>query len=167
MTVAITNIIHALSANWVVTKAPRLGILIAQGKYTESDNLFLKSFLVALFVVFISAGSFWCLGYILNVVDHPFKSHILPPLCLGLFLMGILFNSVFNNLAMYLRAQKREPFAPIYFIGGILILALSMIFGKRFGVFAVAASYFSVLTFIQGPISVFIFLRSRADRGKI
>ena len=163
MTVGVANILLAFSSNWLVTKAPSLGGLIAQRKYTESRNLFKKSFFLSLLAASFGTATFLLLAYLLNMSQHPFRYRFLPPVSIGLLLIATVFNLLSMNLSIYLRAQKKDPMAYLYLVSGIFTLGLALILGVRFGALGVTAAYFIVVIFFQAPISILLFLRYRTD----
>jgi len=163
MSVAMNNILLALASSWVVTKLPHFGILIETNNQRKAKTLFLKSFLISLTTICLGAFVIWCLGYLLYSNDHPLKARILPPFPMGVFLLGTILNCSTNNLSIYLRAYKSDPLAILYLVTGILILAMAIFLGNKFGSIGITSSYFLILAFIQFPFSLLIFLKYQAN----
>lgn len=163
MTNSLTNILVAISSNWVVTKGPRFGSLIAQRRFQELDNLFLRSFLVVLFVSFLGAAVGLGAVLVLNLAHLPLSLRILPPLPIAFFLACAVFSSVLISLSIYLRAFKQEPLVGIFLMGSLAVAILAILFGSRYGALGIGVSYFAVLLGFELPISVIIFWHRRAS----
>jgi O-antigen/teichoic acid export membrane protein len=166
MTVTLNQVLLAISSNWVVTKAPRLGVLIAQRKYKELDRVFSRSFGVSLAVVSSGAVVIWGLACLLYLARHALATRILSPLPMGLFLVATVLSSANTSLAVYLRAHKREPLAKIYLVSGILILALGLILGASLHAVGVTGGYLAVIALLQLPWSWAVFYRCRINWHK-
>jgi hypothetical protein len=164
LTISLNSILFALSSNWLATKAPLLGVLVAQNRYRESDALFLASFRASLKVILLGGAALLLGCFMFNITDHPLRWRILPPFPFALLVAATAINSLINNLSIYFRAQKEEPIALTCLLGGLLVVSLSIILGSRFGVTGIACVYLAVLVFLQGPISFLIFFRSRGRR---
>ena len=166
MTVSLSSILLAFSSNWLVTRAPRFGMLVAQGKYTELDHLFSTAFRVSLLVVCSAVIVFMLLSYILNGSHHALSFRILPPLSFGLLLVGTGISLISTNISVYLRSHKREPLVFLYLLGAILILTSSTVLARPYGALGVSGSYCAV-ALVQGPISLLFFLRFRTRMREI
>lgn len=162
MTVTLNLVLLAISSNWVVVKAPRFGVLIAQREYQELDWLFMRSFTVSAAVVFGGAVVIWMIVYMLDLSQHPLGLRLLPPLPMGLFLLATAFSSVNTSLSTYLRAHKKEPLSFIYLSSFIIIITLALLLAKPFGAVGVTAGYLGAVTLFQVPASLIIFLQCRA-----
>lgn len=167
MTVTLAIVLLAISSNWVVTKAPRFGVLIARGEYRKLDQLFLKSFYASVAAAALGAVVIGFGVVLLNLIHHPFSSRILPPLPTALLLLGTVVNSVTMGISVYLRAHKREPLAPVYLLTSLVVLALALMLGKRFGAVGIAAGYLGTLVFIQLPLAFIIFRRKRMEWHRV
>ncbi|GAC1538798.1 MAG: membrane protein [Herpetosiphon sp.] len=156
-------VLAALSSNWVVTKAPKFGVLISQHNYSALDNLFRKSFTVSLGVVLAGAGGMWGLTFLLYTFFGSLGHRLLPPLPTALLLVAVIFSSATTSLSTYLRAHKQEPLAGVYFGTSVLTGLLAVLLGVRFGATGVAAAYLAVVAIVQFPLSLFIFRRRRRE----
>ncbi len=162
MTATLGSVLSALASNWVVTRGPRMGVLIAQGQYGELDATFFRAFTAAVGVICAGATGTWGLICLLYTVENPLGLRILPPLPSGLFLLAMVFSTVNVCLATYLRAYKKEPLAAVSFIATVLTFGLAAVLGRYFGATGVCAAYLGVLACIQFPLSVWIFAYCRA-----
>jgi hypothetical protein len=161
MMITLNNVIIAIATNWVVTKAPRFGSLIALRQYVELDALFKRSFSTSVGVAALGAVMGWLGIVILGVFDLPLATRVLLPIPAGLILLSGLFTTIITGLSVYLRAHKREPLVWIYLTSSLIISALTMMLGRQWGATAIALGYCLVLAIFQLPVSLIIFRRSR------
>ena len=166
LTATLCSVLLAMSSNWVVTKAPRFGMLVAQQKYRELDQLFLRSLIVSLVVVCCGAAAIFGLIYELHAFHHPLASRILQPLPAGLFLLATVITSATTCLWTYLRAHKRETLATIFLCTAIFTLLLAVLLGTHLGAVGITAAYLAVVVSVQFPFSLHIFRRCRAEWHK-
>ena len=167
MTVTLSLVLLALSSTWVVTKAPRFGVLIAQGNYRELDRLFRSSFLVSIGVSCLGAFIIGLGVFLLHWVGHPLSARLLRPLPTLLLLSGAVLNSATMGLSVYLRAHKREPLASVYLLTALVVLATTLLLGARFGALGITAGYLGSVAVIQLPISIIVFQRRRAEWHRV
>jgi hypothetical protein len=167
MTVSLALVLLAVSSNWVVTKGPRFGVLIAQGEYQELDRLFRRSFISSLAVSCLGAVTIVLGVFLLPWFHLPLSARLLPPLPTVLLLSGTVLNSATLGISVYLRAHKREPLAQIYLLTALVVLALALVLGERFGDLGITGGYLGAIAFIQLPLSLLVFRRCRAEWHKV
>jgi hypothetical protein len=167
MTVTLALVLLAVSSNWIVTKGPRFGVLIAQGEYRELDRLFRKSFLSSIAVSCLGAVTIALGVFLLYRFQHPLSARILSPLPTVLLLSATILNSATMGISIYLRAHKREPLAPVYLLTSLVVMALALALGERFGALGITAGYLGAVAFIQLPLSLLVFRRRRAEWHKV
>ena len=167
MTVTLAMVLLAVSSTWVVTKAPRFGVLVALGDYRELDRLFRRSFFSSIAVSCLGAVTIGLGVFLLHRFGHPLSARVLPLLPTVLLLSGTVLNSATMGISVYLRAHKREPLAPVYLLTALVVLVSALVLGKRFGSLGVAAGYLGALAFIQLPLSFIVFRRRRAEWHRI
>ena len=168
LTATLAMVLLAVSSNWVVTRGPYFGVLIARGSFKELDRLFWRSLLASLVIVALGASVVTLGVYFLSYFRHPLSDRILPPLATFFLLLGTVFNSATIGLAVYLRAHKREPLAGTYLVTGILILAFALFLAGPFGAEGVTFGYLAGVACIQFPWAIRIFRRCRREwRGPL
>jgi hypothetical protein len=167
MTVTLAMVLLAVSSNWVVTKAPRFGVLIARGDYRELDRIFRRSFISSLVVSCLGTAAIGTGVFLLHWFNHPLSSRILSPLPTFLLLLGTVLNSATTGLSVYLRAHKREPLAPVYLLTASIVFALALVLGGRFGAMGITSGYLGAIALIQLPLSVLVFRRCRVEWRRI
>jgi len=141
MTWSLISVLSSVSNNWVKPKAPYFGILIAQKKYEQLDNLFRRLVIIVSTVAGIGALSIWILVFSLNKIHFPLIDRILPPLPLALFLMATFTQTISIPFSIYLRAHKEEPAMVLSVVSAILICTSNLTFGKYYSVTGMATGY--------------------------
>jgi O-antigen/teichoic acid export membrane protein len=163
MTNTLTNVVMAMSSNWVVTKAPRFGVMIAGRNWRELDRSFFRSFCISLVVAAALAVAAAGLIAGLNLLGSPLAYRVLPPLPASLFLAASVISSALASLTIYLRAHKREPLTAVFLLGSLAIALLAVLLAPQFGATGVGAAYFAVLVLFELPVSTAVFLRLRGS----
>jgi len=167
MTVTLAMVLVAVSSNWVVTKGPRFGVLIARGEYGELDRLFRKSFAESVAVSGLGAFAIGLGIVVLERFHHPLSARLLAPLPAFLLLAGGALSSATLGISIYLRAHKREPLAPVFLFTALAVLALSLVLGGRFGALGITVAYASVLAVVQLPLTIAVFRRRRREWHRV
>ncbi|NQT57646.1 MAG: hypothetical protein HQ557_01560 [Bacteroidetes bacterium] len=133
MTWAIVSMIESVSFSWMNTRMPQFGILIAQKKYAELDRLFSQLFRITVGFVVLGALCVWLLIYGLQISGLEIGDRLLPILPVTLLLIHRILNVMINNMALYLRAHKREPMLIPSVIGAILVGTSTFLLGSTYG----------------------------------
>lgn len=157
LTNTLANVLVALSSNWVVTKAPRFGGLVATRRFKELDRSFFRSLAISSMVASLGAAVAAILIYALNLSGNPLSARVLSPLPATLILLSGIVSSVLAGLAVYLRAHKKEPLVLVSVSASLMITLLSVLLGKWAGATGIATGYLGVLVLYQLPVSGIIF----------
>ena len=165
MTWAIVGLVGSISISWLSPRVPQFGMLIAQKRYGDLDQLFWKITRIVTLVTFLVAVSIWGGVCLLNVIDHPIatqlSSRLLPPIPTGFFLLGQLLLVVSAPFSIYLRAHKEEPVMVVSVTAAIFIALATLVLGKSFSATGVSIGYFLVHV-IAVPFVFLIWFRCRA-----
>jgi O-antigen/teichoic acid export membrane protein len=161
LTNTLANVLVAISSNWVVTKAPRFGGLIAQRQFKELDRSFFRSLTMSGIVACVGAVAGAGFTYILYRIGNPLSTRILPPLPATLFFLAGAVSAILAGLAVYLRAHKKEPLVGIFLTGSVLIIILTLWLAPVYSTTGIAAGYLSVLALYELPVCLWIFRHSR------
>jgi len=165
MTWAIVGLVGSISISWLSPRVPQFGMLIAQKRYGDLDQLFWGITRIVTSVTFLVAASIWGGVCLLNALDHPlairFASRLLPPIPTGFFLLGQLLMVVSAPFSIYLRAHKEEPVMVVSVTAAILIALATLILGKYYSATGVSVGYFLVHV-IAVPFVFLIWSRCRA-----
>ncbi len=97
---------------------------------------------------------------ILNFLNDPFASRLLPLLPMTLLICGVIIAHILAPASVYLRAHKKEPYALLSISLGVMIGLSSFILGKQFSAIGVAVAYLGS-NLILFPWGLAIFYRSR------
>ena len=148
-----------------MTKGPRFGVLIAQGEYLELDRLFRKWFLSSIAVSCLGAVTIALGVFLLHRFQHPLSARILsplPPSCYCRRRYELRHPGDFDLSA----STQAEPLAPVYLLSSLVVLALALMLGERFGALVITAGYLGAVAFIQLPLSFIVFRRRRSEWHK-
>ena len=163
MTWQIVGAIQAVATIWVLTKAPKFGMLIAAREYSVLDAKWRTAALVSMvlmlsgvFVVFISI-------YYLRHNEWSPINRLLSPLPFLLLAGGAVLTQGVQCIAIYLRAHKREALMPVGLTTGVLMGISVWQLGMDYGAPGAAAAYFLVMSTVSFPMAVFIWRRCRLE----
>ncbi len=160
ITITLGNVLTAAASNWIVTRAPAFGMLIAKRRYAELDAQFRRTMtLSALFAVVIAA-LLLALIWLLGVVRPALAERVLPLPAAAILLLGATLNAVLTGIAVYLRAHKKEPLVAVYLLGSGATLLAAMLLTPVVGVTGTLALY-TVIIGLQLPASYLILRRCR------
>ena len=162
MTWSVVSVLSAMSSAWILTRAPRFGMLTARRAYADLDRIFLRVTMASLSVASCGAVLIWGGVYLLYASHHPLSLRILPPLPAGLFLAAIVLMQISVSQGAYLRAHKQEPFVGLWVFSGILISLSTWLLGRRFGAIGMAAGFLGVIALLVIPVGTIIWWRCRA-----
>jgi hypothetical protein len=161
MTWSLMLALSAVASTWVLAKAPRFGVLIAQKKYEQLDRLMLRTTTAAVIVAAAGALIFFLGIYALNMAGHPLADCLLGPVPTAVFLAATVLMQVCYAQSSYLRAHKQEPFLVISVPAGLLIGVLTIVFGRAYGANGMAWAYLAVTGLFIIPAGTLIWLRCR------
>lgn len=133
MTWAITWMIVSFSSSWIGTRMPQLGILIANRQYEELDRLFSRLFLITVVISIFCSLIFWLLIYGLHIFNMEIKDRLLPILPITLLLIDRIILVMIADMALYLRAHKKEPMMIPSLIGALLAGTSTWLLGAAYG----------------------------------
>ncbi|MBP89488.1 MAG: hypothetical protein CMJ64_22725 [Planctomycetaceae bacterium] len=165
MTWTVLTAIQAAGLAWVQTRAPRFGMLIAEGRYEELDQLFRRLTILSLAIVTTVAAAFWGVVYGLHALPHPLAERVLAPDALAVFTLAIILYHVPHCQAFYIRAHKREMLLFAGVASSIMIGLSVWWLGGRFGPIGAGAGYLAVIGLFVLPYQTLIWRRCRAERS--
>lgn len=156
------SVITSIAGAWLAPRVPTFGILIAQKKYDELDDLFWR---VTRIIIGITTGlsvMLWGLIYVLNLFEVSIAKRVLPPLPAGIFIIAQCMVAVSIPFSAYLRAHRQEPLVKLSVLGAFLIGTSTYVLGKYFSSIGMAVGYLG-LNIILIPC---VFLIWRACKQK-
>ena len=110
----------SVANTWLTAIIPRLNMLIAERKWQELDDLFMKNLYRTMGTMVIGGGSYFVIYYVLAGEIHFFQ-RVLPPFVMAMLYISWIMQSWVNGIAVYLRAHKKEPLMQISVINGIWV----------------------------------------------
>lgn len=161
MTWAIVSMIGSVSYPWITTRMPQLGILIAHHQYAELDRLFSRLFRITVGIAAVLSLVVWLLIYGLHLSDLKIGDRLLSMLPVTLLLIHRILNVMIDDMALYLRAHKREPMMIPSVVGAILAGTSTWLLGAAYGPTGAAAGFLALGIIWGMPSCLFIFFRCR------
>lgn len=144
----------AIGTTWTVTKIPRWGAMIAQGKLYNFEREWLTGSKFHIGVVVLSQlGALFAISLI-HLIGFEFSGRFLSPPAFCGFALGIVFHSFWLVFSHYFRASRQEPFLMVTIISAVIYLGAAWAF-KSQGSIAITYS-FALANLIGSIISFFI-----------
>jgi len=151
--------LYTVSLTWLVTKAPLLGTLRARQHTQEMQTLFKRSAEQSVVVYVILAVAAMAGLESLSVFYPQLAQRFLPPPLFGLLLISFMATLVVGNMAVFLRAFKKEPLVWVNVVTGLLVGFCVWQFGQRWGAPAMVLSLLLISIFVSLPWSFSIWYR--------
>ena len=161
MTWAFISALTGVVSSWITPKAPVFGMLIAQHKFAELDQIFWRLTIVVALVATLGAFFIWLLIYGLVKFDIPFSQRMLSPFATGCFLVATIIHTAGLPMSTYLRAHKKEPLLMLSIVYGVFTGVVVVVLGRYYSVDVVAIGYLAVMV-IVAPFNVIIWRNCRA-----
>lgn len=162
MSLNLIGALFAVASSWIYPKMPLFGMLISEKKYKELDRLFWRITKIVAGVTIVGAFAIFIILFALNIINHSLASRFLPLSPFLLFLIPNVLIILSLPMASYLRAHKKEPFAFLSVVEGVLIGSLTLLAGKAYGVAGIGASYLSV-NIVTVSLTMLIWYRCRNE----
>jgi hypothetical protein len=159
------NIVQSLSGiagMLVQTKAPTFGMLIAQRKWSDLDQLAFRVGVSSIAIAIAGVIAILASDYALNEFHVPFARRLLPFVPFMLLTIGMIAVQVTIPMSVYLRAHKREPLLALSVGTGLMIGASTIGLGYYFGQMGMTTGYAAISVFVVLPWATFILLRFRS-----
>lgn len=160
MTWAFIAALTGVASSWIAPKAPLFGILVAEQKYDELDQIFWRLTGVVIIVSGIGACGIWGLVYALNVMHHPLALRLISPTAAANLLLATVILASALPMSTYLRAHKKEPLLVLSLINGVLTGIVVVVTGRYFSVEGLAMGYLAVMA-LTTPFNVIVWQRCR------
>ncbi|MGV2337415.1 MAG UNVERIFIED_CONTAM: hypothetical protein LVR18_26140 [Planctomycetaceae bacterium] len=167
MTWTVLTALQSASMAWLESKRPQMGMLIAKCRWQELDQVFFRmSFhamtgLTAGLTVF--CGTVWWLGTCDEWLCIRLADRLLPFYPTLLFSIALLMLQPALCTNLYIRAHKRDPFLAAAVVSSSWVAILQFAFGRGLGTSGVALGYLLGTAFIQTPLWLAIWARSRRE----
>lgn len=160
MTLAILGVISLVSINWLMTKTPKMNMLVSQGKLTELNKLFKQSFLNSVLFYILISVMFLMFVYTLQKFNFQYKDRFLDFNKTLIFLICNLIALITTSFSTYLRTFKKEPFVIYNLFNAIITILLLNYFLINKSDIVGFVNYMLILNLlILLPIGALIFLK--------
>lgn len=154
----------SISLVWVTTKAPRFGVLVANGESRTLDREWRGATLHAVTLMALGAVAVSGAALLLNTINWAPIHRILSPVPLSMLAVGAVFAAAVQCIAIYLRAHKTELLTANGLISGSLMAALVWFLGGTYGALGVAGGYLAVMAGVTFPMALVVWNRFRLAR---
>jgi len=148
MTWSLATALSAVGAAWLLPRVPQFGMMVAQKRFDEMDQLFWRLTFVIFGVTISGAAVIWLLVFALNYYNHFLAHRLLPPLPTSLLLITTIIYTVTYPMATYLRAHKKEPLLFLSVILGVLIGLSTWLLGKHYSALGIAVGFLTIYALI-------------------
>jgi len=163
MTWEIVAGIQSVATIWVMTKAPRFGMLVAGREFIILDLKWRKAALISLLLMLCGVIVVFLLMNYLEKTHWDPINRLLAPLPFLMLAGGAVFAQAVQCIAIYLRAHKREVLTPVAIITGILMSMTVWQYGGAYGALGAAGSYLIVMSSVTFPMALIVWRRSRHE----
>lgn len=109
MTWMFVSALTAIGSAWVAPKAPMFGMLAAQRKYQELDEMLRKLTITVAGISMVAAFLIWSGIFILNKLDNPYAYRLLSPGAAACLLAATVIQLISLPTATCLRSHRKEP----------------------------------------------------------
>jgi O-antigen/teichoic acid export membrane protein len=141
MSLQLVRIIANVALQWIYTKGPQFGMLVANRAWAELDALWRRS-TIQVFV-------FYLLGYGAFLLAIPLVGQFFPkvparlaPFAVNAWLGGAMVTQILvGAMSMELRAHKKEPMMWISIMAAVLSPLLMLVLVRHWGITGEAAGY--------------------------
>jgi len=160
MTWSLYGTLTSVGSAWVSPRVPQFGMMVAQKRYAEMDQLFWRLTIIVTCITILVAMAIWLLVCGLNYYDSFLARRLLPPLPTALFLITAIIHTASIPMSTYLRAHKKEPLLFLSVFLGCLVGLSTWLLGKHYAAFGMAVGYLVIYAMIF-PMIVFVWQRCR------
>jgi len=156
MSQKIFDTVQSTGFTWVNSKAAKFGTMRAQGKHSEAWTIFRKSLLFGSLLVF----SMGALGVIGLSICHYIRLGSIAERFLGirdisLMAINATLGCIISGIIVYIRTEKKDPFAVIYAIAAISQIILYVFAAPIYGIAGFISISILVNIFIFAPACIF------------
>jgi hypothetical protein len=135
------NALAGAASAWVLSRMPQFGALIARREWGKLDDLFGRSYRQSIMVLAPVSFIVWAIAAVLNGATGTWVGpgllrigdRFLPPVPLGMVLLGGLVQHCGLMMACYLRAHRRDPYAKVFIALGAVTAVVALAVGRAGG----------------------------------
>jgi len=161
LTLTIITVVNGIANSWIVTKVPKLNVMVAQKKYDDLNHLFKKSILAGLFIQ-IALSGLSVLGIIgLTYFFPEFGKRLLSLHLIIWLLISQIPQFFITAFSLYLRAFKREPFMILLVVNALSMVVSIYVLMYRLHDFKLFIYSMSVVNIFILLFGIFIYINKR------
>jgi hypothetical protein len=163
MSLSVCSALAGIAVSWMSTKAAPMGMLVAQNKIVELNQVFRKT--VAQSSAFLLVASVVVLGglWIVSRYAPKYAARVLPIPSFALLVLAIVLGHIVQCEAYYLRAHKREPFLWFWVLIAFITIVAITTAAKFGGMFSVALAYLLCAGVLRLSAGTYVFLSKRRE----
>jgi hypothetical protein len=152
------NAINAVAYAWVYSKAPRMGMLGANGRLDDlravvRDSIRLSSFVAA------GGAALVMVAFVLMLYVHYWADRFLSAGSMLFLMLAVVVLQRSNVETTAIRFQKIEPFIPASAGCAVLVCGSNVLMARYFGEFAVCFSFAVIMIVVTVPWNHRIYAR--------
>lgn len=138
----LANMLGLFAITLVTVRSPKMGELVAHKDFKNLDKVFWLAFWQSIGMFIAGAGAILSLGWVLQ--RAPIMARFLSWPEMAILLLAYLLVHIMGALSLYLRAHRKELFAPLSVIGAVLISSGAWYGARYYGTWGVIWSIFLV-----------------------
>lgn len=159
LTLMVFNTLLTVSMSWVNAKAPVLAGCIARGEFDQARAIFRGVAYRSAIANFVGCSALICAVWMVNDVGMQIANRIVSWTDCMLFMLIACANQAIFAMAIFIRAQKKEPMLLSSIVVGILSLG-AIYFGAQKSITVMVELYAAVTVVIGLPWAVLIYRRN-------
>ena len=161
MSMGIWSAILGICSVWGSVKGPVFGKLIASHKWHELDKVFYKilwqSSLISILICTMALIIIYALQEYTKIGER-----LLPVKYIAYLFIALIMQVIINNLAVYLRAHKKEPYLLLSIGAGVLQGTCVIVIGRFFSYEGITLGFAAIQTFLLLPaILIWLYCRTK------
>jgi O-antigen/teichoic acid export membrane protein len=161
MSLSLASALQSVSLSWISTKAAPFGAMISRKEYSALDSLFFRACRQSIGICAAGALFAWIAVVYLNWAHFRLAQRLLPPVSLGLMLLGTILSIIVSAEAIYLRAHKQEKFLLNSVLGAFLVACSTYFLGKSYGALGMVSGNLAIGLLMGLPLGTYTFFKYR------
>jgi len=163
MSLQLIGAAQSIASTWILTKAPRFGILIARCDFKQLDAEWRKATKLAVSVMLLGVALMLGILYLMTWMQLELVSRLLSCLDFSMLAVGAIFSLMGHSISVYLRAHKREVLLNAGMLSGVVMGILVWQLGSHFGSSGASLSYLFVFSCVSFPMVFYAWKKAQLD----
>ncbi len=144
----ITRLIGSIASSWGATRIPEFGMCAAAKKWENLDHLWKQSAKIAISLAVVGNVFLVIFMHVVSVNFSELSDRYVGLIPLILFALSGVTHVTTNFISYYLRAFKKEPFALLSLLSGILTTLMIFVLTKKYNTSGTAFAYLTCNVFL-------------------